>query len=592
MKRTILAGIAAVLASTAAVAATVHPGDQSRWSLDFRVRLEQSASPPAEVHLTGDWLSTIAAVRPGEYDAQLQIVDTGFSGDDAKQASPAALDDLRRRLSRPFWATYRADGGLVAIHFFRDVEPNDSNLLQMIATELQLVRPAATRASWTAQERDGAGEYAALYVTTQPGRIAKRKLKYLYADGVAGTPGNIRIAIDRAEATYALAPNGDIGAVDAISRMRMELSPDHKGDLTAVTEIHIANLRTQQAPDLAGSLARALPNVTHSAIVTHKPDPVEALAQADDRLLEGHSTESLLADAYALGKADAALADRLAAMFRRRPEAAMAAVATLAKDGAQPRLTNALGSAGSPAAIEALASVARNADLAENLRVDAINAFVQMQHPTLEAMRVLAPLMDDPNVAVQSAARMLYGSLSRAGRAEHPAEADAMDGVLIARYRNVRETREAAELLAALGNSVGPAVVPVIRNALRDPRAPVRGAATRALRLAPGSAIDELLAATITSDRDPAVRADAIFAARFRRPLPAPIADALLNAASADSVDYVRSNAVAVLRLSPAASPRIAATLARVADHDTNPGIRRQASEAIALTHAETASRP
>jgi hypothetical protein len=309
-------------------------------------------------------------------------------------------------------------------------------------------------------------------------------------------------------------------------------------------------------------------------------------------LLEGHSTESLLADAFALGKADAALADRLAAMFRRRPEAAMAAVATLTKDGAQPRLTNALGSAGSPAAIEALASVARNADLAENLRVDAINAFVQMQHPTLEAMRVLAPLMDDPNVAVQSAARMLYGSLSRAGRAEHPAEADAMDGVLIARYRNVRETREAAELLAALGNSVGPAVVPVISNALRDPRAPVRGAAARALRLAPGSAIDELLAATITSDRDPAVRADAIFAARFRRPLPAPIADALLNAASADDVDYVRSNAVAVLRLSPAASPRIAATLARVADHDTNPGIRRQASEAIALTHAETASKP
>ncbi len=591
----VVAALAAAAASPLAAAAAplMHPGDQSRWSLDFRVRLEQHAAPPIEVHLMGDWVSTIAAARPGEYDAQLQIADVRFTGDAAKSAPAASLEDLRLRLSRPFWATYRADGGLLAIHFFRNVSPADRNLLQMVATELQLVQPDSARPSWTAQERDGAGEYVALYVAPQPDRIMKRKLKYVYTDGVAGAPaGTVRVAIDQSDVTFSLAPNGGVQAVDGTSRMHMELSLDNASQLAVVTEIHVSNLRTVRAPDLIGSLAHALPNVTSSPIVTHKPDPAEVRAHADDRLLEGYVTESLLTDAFAKGTVDTALPDRLAALFRRRPKAASVAVALLSKNGPQKRLTDALGGAGTPAAIAALATLARDPALAENLRVDAITAFVQMQHPTPEAMRVPAALMGDSNPAVQSAARMMSGALARAGRSAHPAEADAIDASLIALYRNASETRQAGELLGALGNSAGPSVVPVIEEALRDSRVPIRAAAARALRLAPGPAIDRLLAKVIASDRDPVVRADAIFAARFRRPLPAPLADALLKAATADTIDYVRSNAVALLRQNPAASPRIPETLVSIADHDTNPGIRRQASEALASIRAAASAKP
>jgi hypothetical protein len=584
---------ATIALGAAAAAPEMHPGDQSRWSLDFRVRLEQRAAPPVEVHLTGDWVSTIAAARPGEYDAQLQIADIRFTGDAAKSAPAASLEDLRLRLSRPFWATYRADGGLLAIHFFRNVSPADRNLLQMVATELQLVQPDSARPSWTAQERDGAGEYVALYVAPQPDRIMKRRLKYVYTDGVAGAPaGAVRVAIDQSDVTFSLAPNGGVRAVDGTSRMHMDLSLDNVGQLAVVTEIHVGNLRTVRAPDLIGSLARALPNVTSSPIVTQKLDPAEARAQADDRLLEGYATESLLTAAFAEGAVATALPDRLAALFRRRPEAASVAVALLSKNGAQKRLTNALGVVGSPAAVAALAILARDPALAENLRVDALTTFVQMQHPTLEAMRVPAALMGDSNPAVQSAARMMGGALARAGRSAHPAEADAIDASLIALYRNARETSQAGELLGALGNSAGPSVVPVIEEALRDSRVPIRAAAARALRLAPGPEIDGVLSATIASDRDPHVRADAIFAAHFRRPLPAALADALLDTATADTVDYVRSDAVALLRQNPAASPRIPETLARIAEHDASPGIRRQASEALASIHAAASSKP
>jgi HEAT repeat protein len=592
-----LAVVAAVAAATTVFATAsaheMHPGDQSRWSLDFRVRLEQHTAPPVEVHLMGDWVSTIVAVRPGEYDTQLQVADVRFTGDATKSASAASLEDLRLRVSRPFWATYRADGGLLAIHFFRDVIPADRNLLQMIATELQLVQPDSARPSWTAQERDGGGEYAALYVMPQPDRIMKSKLKYVYTDGVAGAPADtVRVAIDQSGVTFSLAPDGGVRAVDGTSRMHMDLSLDQAGQLTAVTEIHVCNLRAVHVPDLIGSLARALPNVTSSPIVTHKPDPAQVQAQTDDRLLEGYTTDSLLAAAFAKGAVDTALPGRLPALFRRRPEAASVAVALLSKNGAQKRLTNALGIAGSPTAIAALATVARDSALNENLRVDAITAFVQMQHPTLEAMHVPADLIGDSNPAVQSAARMMSGTLAHAGRSAHPAEADAIDASLIALYRNTRETRQVGELLGALGNSVGPSAVPVIEDALRDSRVPVRAAAARALRLAPGSEIDRLLATVIASDGDPVVRADAIFAARFRRPLPASLANALLHTATVDTVDYVRSNAVALLRQNPAASPGIPETLARIADHDTNPGIRRQASEALASIYAAASSKP
>ena len=109
-------------------------------------------------------------------------------------------------------------------------------------------------------------------------------------------------------------------------------------------------------------------------------------------------------------------------------------------------------------------------------------------------------------------------------------------------------------------------MLPVIEEALGDRRTEVRGAAARALRLAEAPQVDQRIASTITGDPDPQVRAAAIFAASFRR-MDA-VVDALLQAASTDQMDYVRNNAIALLRQHPDASPAITETLARIAEHD------------------------
>jgi hypothetical protein len=125
-------------------------------------------------------------------------------------------------------------------------------------------------------------------------------------------------------------------------------------------------------------------------------------------------------------------------------------------------------------------------------------------------------------------------------------------------------------------------VVPVVEEALHEPAVAIRAAAARALRLAPGSEVDQILATAMINDKDATVRADAIFAARFRHPLAQSLADALIHAAGADPSNYVRSDAIAVLRQNPSASPQIPETLERIAQLDADAGIRRQAKEAVA----------
>jgi hypothetical protein len=557
------------------------PGEQRCWSLHFRVRLDQPGiQKPVAIDLTGDWISTITAVRAGEYDAALELANARLTGG-AASVPAGAVEQTQQRLSRRFWATYRNDGALLAVHFFKDVSPSDRNLLQMIATEAQLVCPDRTEAVWRTIERDGAGSYLAIYNRTEPLVVVKRKLKYVDTDGAAGGPANrIHIDMDPSEFRFSLDADGGILTFDGTDRVRMGMPAADEGQLAATTETHLSGLRGSSAPELIGSLARALPDLVSSPIVTYQPDPAQSRAQRDTRLLEGRGTASLLAAALAK-ESDPALPDRLTALFRRRPESATAAVELLRKNGGCKLITDALASAGSPAAVEALAGVARDPLFARPARMDALIALIRVQQPRPEAMRIPSVLLDDSDVQVRSAARMVSGALARAGRAEYPEDADNIDASLIARYRKTREVPELTDLLAAMGNSVGPTIVPVIEAALRDSRAPVRAAAARGLRLAAGPDVDRLLSIAIASDPDPSVCAAAVFASSFRRPLPPLIGEALVRAARENPADYVRSDAVNLLRQHPDASPHTAEILTWVAEHDVRPGVRRLAREAL-----------
>jgi HEAT repeat protein len=171
-------------------------------------------------------------------------------------------------------------------------------------------------------------------------------------------------------------------------------------------------------------------------------------------------------------------------------------------------------------------------------------------------------------------------SLARAGRADAPAAAARIERAVLTEYGRAPsdgKRGERLDALAALGNLGSPAILPRLRPALANPEPAVRAAAARALRFVPDAEADRLLLATLRRDREPTVRAAALFAAGFR-PIE-PLADGLSETAESDPVEYVRANAVALLARHPGASARAARALGFVARNDPAPAVRQLARE-------------
>lgn len=561
-------------------AGTRAPGHQRRWTLAFEARIEESGhAAPVQVRLAGDWVATISAVRGDEYDVAYEVEGARVGGAGSESASPEDVRALQRRLARRFWVTYRNDGTALRIHFSRDSDPSDRNLVQMIVTETQLVRSANDSPHWTALERDGAGLYLASYQRVGRDQISKRKLRYIEIDGSTGgaAPGAMQVAIDDSERRYTLDSDGEITTFEGGDTLRVGMPSGSGGMLGIRATTHLDNPRTSLAPDIAGSLERASNEVVATPLRTHQVDPEVAAELRDRQLLEGRTTESLLA---ASTTDDPLLSSRLEALFRRRPESITLAVARVRASNGMRLVTNALGAANTAPAVAALDGLARDHGAPAPMRVDALSGMALCQRPTPEAMRAPLALLDDQEATVRNAARLVAGALARAGRSAHPDEATEIDRTLLSKYASATSIDARVELLSAIGNSAGPTTQPVLEGALRDADATVRATAARSLRLFEGADVDRLLAAKITDDADARVRSAAIFAATFRT-IDA-FVEALVRAARSDVAESVRADAVSLLRRHQDASPDVPTTLAWVAEHDPRPGVRRIALEALA----------
>lgn len=579
----LLGAAASVAARQPLVAASPKPapgelGSQRRWSLTLETHIGRSGGDGRRVHLEGSWVETVTATRAGETDVACQVVGAvlrGAGGED----QPAALEALRRRLERVFWVTVRADGALTRVHFAREADPADRNLLQMIATEVQAVMPPGAGMNWTAVERDGAGLYLAAYRREGPGRVAKRKVRYLEADGTAGGgPGAVEVEVVADERHLALDDRGALLGLEASSRVRVGAAGPAGERLEVQVVVRLADPRDGADPALAGSLERAGSSVESLPVRSHRSSPEEALARRDRALVAGRTAQDLLAEAER-GSADAAFLEKLAALFRLHPDAIPAAAALVRRPAAPRAVADALGTAGTPAAVGALSGLLGDPTAPEGARLAAAAALARVRRPEAEALRFPLTLLDDPVPELRRAAQLAAGALARAGRNEHPGASADLEHELAARFAAARGPEERVALLGALGNAAGPEAADVTSQALGDTSTEVRAAAARGLRLVADPRADGLLAGAIASDRDPVVRLAAIFAAGFRDV--DPFVDALCAAAREDHAEQVRSGAVGLLRRHLDASPCVRQALAQVAEHDPAPGLRGLAREAL-----------
>jgi hypothetical protein len=338
------------------------------------------------------------------------------------------------------------------------------------------------------------------------------------------------------------------------------------------------------APPIACSTREVRPQVAaappaQAAVpVERAPPSLDDEAARDLRLAQGHTVDELLS-ATADGQAGDQLPARLEAILRTEPESIASAVAFVRSGKAERPVIEALGAAGTVEAQAGLCDLGLDATLPPRVRQEAIAGLVLVKHPTAPTMEAVGRLLNGRPPGVARATRAVAGTVARFGRQEHVAESGALERALLAGYAQTRDSEDRALALAALANLGSPGVLPPVKTALADGDRPVRAAAARALRLIPDPAADRLLLALLHGDRDPAVRAAAIFAAGFRDL--GPLVDGLAETAEGDPVESVRADAVTLLARYANAWPHATRALAYAADNDPKASVRQVARQAL-----------
>jgi HEAT repeat protein len=550
-------------------------GGQRRWALTLETRIGQADAgggglAAAPMTLTGDWVVTVSGASATGYDVACELEHPHIAG------GPAGTALLESRLSRRIWVTYQADGAATRIHFPREMDDQVRNLLEMVVTGTQVVRPAQHSVQWTATERDGAGAYLAVYREVGEGRILKKKAQYLSVDRAGDRASTLGVRLEDSSASVSLDAEGAVESLEGQETTRID-APGMTGLLAAVG-IRLDHARSGRADDLAGSLERARPGLVTETIVTQKPSEEEQQARRDFVATQGVTFADLL-HAVRGGQVDGKTLSQLEAWLRQHPGDIAAAAALAREDGNASAVLRALGAAGTVEAQAALCAAARDGGLPATLRAEAIVALVRTTHPTPSTVSTLLGLLDDPgDPEIRKAALFLAGSIGGDIRRHAPDQTARIETALLGRYGRCAG-RACIDTMIALGNLATPAVVPTIERALRDPDAALRAEAVRSLRLVQSPEADASIAATIAGDADAGVRAAAVFAATFR-PL-GPLVDALVRAVSSDPVEYVRSGAIDALAGHVDEYPSIPSALAAAAANDPKPGVRRLAQKVL-----------
>jgi hypothetical protein len=268
-------------------------------------------------------------------------------------------------------------------------------------------------------------------------------------------------------------------------------------------------------------------------------------------------------------------AAELEASLRMRDDALPTAIGLARAGRSSKSITEALARAGTDASQAALCALASDSGLAPEVRAEATTSLVLVKKPTAATLQAVGVLARGREPSLRRPALFVAGTLTRASRPQHPADADALERVVLAESAGARSYDERLDALAVLGNLGSASILPRVRPELAAPEPKLRAAAARALRFVPDPEADRMLLTVLAHDADPTVRAAAIFAAGFRRI--GPLAEGLAAAAETDPVEFVRADAVTLLARHVRASARAERALDNVARNDASAEVRRLA---------------
>ncbi len=522
--------------------------------------------------LEGSLALTVTGQDPSGVEVRAELRSPRYD------VTPAAEEGARASLVKPFYFTALKSGEMTAFYFAKDAPSEVRILLKGLTTALQLVAPPGSGSAWRSTEQDVSGEYEAAYRLTGAG-VHKAKEKYLRSRGQTGL---IPLPTD---SVYAVKSAIDF-EVDMTGWPRTVVE-DESLDVT-INGVHIAATSKTTAklvsieshPELA--IAKN-PSDFDSDALGHGAATALAKRQADQGLVGGKTFTGLRAelvspDVHVRNRTQA----RMSALFRLDPAAPREAEEAILHgnidENAKKRLLGGLGSAGTPEAQHALASILDGADAPRSMRVSAAVALGFSNPPTEEGEQAINKAMASSDKEIADTAALASGSQAHAmSLAQSGDPKDAVE-TLIARLVAAANDGERALYLRALGNSGDLRALPAILPYLTHVDATLRGVAAWALRFMIGDEVDALVIAAM-ADKEAAVRVAAIETVAFR-PVAGVLAklDELLRAEPEVSVRMAILNAMHAKR---SEAPTIADSLAWAEENDPAAEVRVLAKQLL-----------
>lgn len=510
-------GPAAPAASAPRASATTAPAPAPRapaaevrtYTVTLSQEVTMDGSVFARTRLQGR-LSLLPIPGTSLTEARIDEPSLEMSG----QEPPTTAD-----LCRPILLARDAEGRLQGVRFDPETQEPARLLLTALVTSAHYTDGTGPR--WSTDEDDGSGMYRAEYV--RDGADAVRRHKRGYARRLEGlTPVSAE-----GDARFVLDGRGGILSLDAREASRARASAVFGAiDGALSVSLRLADRAPATAFDLAAARARAsryeapqmaMPRGGQDAMA-RRMDERRAAGRSLDELRRSFAETDGLARAGGAGQRRAELINTAGALFRARPEEAVAAGRQLADSGltgaAANFLAGGLAAAGTDVAAHALADALASPSATAEARRQAAVSLALM--PVADASTIDAlsqgAASDDP--ALVNMSSMALGAAARA------LTASGGDGTLdpvaplLERYAAAADDGTRIMLLAALGNSGDARALDVIRAALDSPA--LAPTAAYALRFVPGSAVDDLLHAIVTRSPSPDLRQAAYRAVPYR----------------------------------------------------------------------------
>ena len=279
-------------------------------------------------------------------------------------------------------------------------------------------------------------------------------------------------------------------------------------------------------------------------------------------------------------QATSAAFSAMAALLRTQPVLVAQAERRIRTGSAAANLMlDTLGSAGSPQAQQALASVMNDAKLSEPLRRAAAFSLIRTPTPTPETLQALMEHTKGGPLMVHA----LYGlgTMSRHLReAGATSESSSIVRLLVERLSEAESPSVQVHVLRGIANSGDSDALQAVKPWLGSTVSKVKTAAVDAIRLMPGEAVERLLAEQFKGN-NPEAQLAAIDAMIVRDPSTI-LVQALAEGAKNAEKPATRLRAAGLLQKWLPGHPELLPALKELAQNDVNPHVR----EAAALAQA------